>query len=90
MNIIPISASNIATMEKRSLLDIAGLKKRISLAEIIILLMLVMVWGGMFWAMNVKKEKYIHTMVAFQEQILALAQDRLDGGMEISPDSWPM
>lgn len=90
MNIIPISASNIATMEKRSLLDIAGLKKRISLAEIIILLMLVMVWGGMFWAMNVKKEKYIHTMVAFQEQVLALAQDRLEGGMEISPDSWPM
>lgn len=69
--------------------DIAGLKKKISATEIIIISLLIIVWGGMFWAMNAKKEKYIHTMVAFQEQILVMAEERAEGVEKISPESWP-
>ena len=89
MNNVLISASSVTTMKKRLSPEIAGLKKKISLTEIIILFLLVIVWGSMFWAMNAKREKYIHTMVAFQEQVLALADQRAESDREFTGKNWP-
>ncbi len=89
MNNVLISASSVTTMKKRLSPEIAGLKKKISLTEIIILFLLVIVWGSMFWAMNAKREKYIHTMVAFQEQVLTLAGQRAESAREFTGKNWP-
>ncbi len=89
MNNVLISASSVTTMEKRLSPKIAGLKKKISLTEIVILFLLVIVWGSMFWAMNAKREKYIHTMVAFQEQVLTLAGQRAESDRELTGENWP-
>jgi hypothetical protein len=84
-----ISARSVTTMKKRLPPEIAGLKKKISLTEIIILLLLIIVWGSMFWAMNAKKEKYVHTMVAFQEQVLTLAGQQVESGQVLTGENWP-
>lgn len=76
-------------MKKRLPPEIADLKKKISLTEIVILFLLVIVWGSMFWVMNAKREKYIHTMVAFQEQVLALAGQRAESAREFTGNIWP-
>lgn len=68
--------------------EIAGLKKKISLAEIIILFLLVVVWVGMFMIVGARKESYISTMVTFQEQILSLA-DRQENFQNLDPERWP-
>lgn len=89
LNNVLISASSVTTMKKRLSPEIADLKKKISLTEIIILLLLVIVWGSMFWAMNAKREKYIHTMVAFQEQVLTLASQQEENARELTGKNWP-
>lgn len=89
MNNVLVSASSVTTMKKRLPPEIADLKKKISLTEIVILFLLVIVWGSMFWVMNAKREKYIHTMVAFQEQVLALAGQRAESAREFTGNIWP-
>lgn len=88
MNRVTISVSNIDTMGMYVPPEIAGLKKKISLAEITILFLLVIVWVGMFMIVGARKESYISTMMTFQEQILSLAERQADL-QDLDQERWP-
>jgi hypothetical protein len=85
---VTIWVSNVAYMGMSISPEIAGLKKKISLAEITILLLLVVVWLGMFLIVGARKERYIEAMVSLQGQVLSLA-DRQAVLQDLDPGTWP-
>jgi hypothetical protein len=66
-----------------------SLAKRISLAEIVILLLLIFLWISIFSLMHTQRLKQVKKMISLQEKILTLANDQLESGIAAPNISWP-
>ncbi len=81
--------SNKLIMKNNIPVQIQTLAKKISLVEIVILLILIFLWISIFYLMHTKRQEHVEKMVSLQEKILTLASNQLESGIEASSISWP-
>lgn len=89
LNLIKLDSKDLIMKNSDIPIQFKSLARKISLAELVILLILIFMWISTFYLMHTQRQKHVEKMISLQEKILALSSDQLKTGMATRNIAWP-